>query len=79
MRTNPVGVSAIEQTAIVTQLCDEWGYLLIGLAAAVPCWLLPLVLPNKADEGRPWHQAYWVKVRRAGKLWKRLCSMHQAA
>lgn len=44
------------------QLCDEWGYLLVGLAAALPCWLLPLVLPNKADEGRPWYHAYWFKV-----------------
>jgi hypothetical protein len=29
------------------QYCDEWGYLMIGLAACVPCWVLPLVLPNK--------------------------------
>lgn len=29
------------------QYCNEWGYLMIGLAACVPCWVLPLVLPNK--------------------------------
>eukprot|EP00879_Flechtneria_rotunda_P033226 GHRR01036776.1.p1 GENE.GHRR01036776.1~~GHRR01036776.1.p1 ORF type:complete len:245 (+),score=51.51 GHRR01036776.1:384-1118(+) len=41
---------------------DENGYLLVGLAAAVPCFLLPLLLPNKADEGKPWHQWFWVKA-----------------
>lgn len=29
------------------QYLDEWGYMLVGLAAALPCFLLPLVLPNK--------------------------------
>eukprot|EP00775_Hariotina_reticulata_P005208 gene5208-5446_t len=44
------------------ELCDEWGYLLVGLAAALPCFLLPPLLPNKADEDRPWHQCFWVKA-----------------
>jgi hypothetical protein len=31
--------------ALPLQHLDEWGYLLVGLAAAVPCVLLPLLLP----------------------------------
>lgn len=42
--------------------CDEWGYLMIGLAACVPCWVLPLLLPNKADAGKPWYTWFWVKM-----------------
>ncbi|GBF93808.1 cycloeucalenol cycloisomerase [Raphidocelis subcapitata] len=41
---------------------DEWGYLLVGLAAALPCFLLPPLLPNKADAGKPWHERFWVKA-----------------
>lgn len=33
------------------QYLDEWGYLLVGLAAALPCFLLPLVLPNEVNRG----------------------------
>lgn len=29
------------------QHLDEWGYLLVGLAAALPCFAVPLLLPNK--------------------------------
>lgn len=36
------------------QYCDEWGYLAIGLAACVPCWVLPLVLPNKVGLRASW-------------------------
>lgn len=36
---------------IASQYLDELGYLLVGLAAAVPCLVLPLALPNKV--GRP--------------------------
>jgi hypothetical protein len=35
------------RAASLSQYCDEWGYLMIGLAACVPCWVLPLLLPNK--------------------------------
>ncbi|KAI8471701.1 MAG: hypothetical protein J3K34DRAFT_416495 [Monoraphidium minutum] len=41
---------------------DEWGYMVVGLAAALPCVLVPPFLPNKADEGRPWHDRFWVKA-----------------
>jgi len=37
--------------------------MLVGLAAALPCFLLPPFLQNKADEGKPWYEWYWVKVR----------------
>ncbi|KAF8063107.1 CPI1 [Scenedesmus sp. PABB004] len=43
-------------------LLDEWGYLLVGLAAAVPCVAVPPLLPNKADAGRPWGARFWVKL-----------------
>ena len=42
---------------------DEWGYLAIGLAAALPCVLVPaLVTESAADAGRPWADKYWVKA-----------------
>jgi hypothetical protein len=45
------------------QWCQEWGYLLIGTAAALPVVVLPLFLQSKADAAKPRHQRYWVKVR----------------
>ncbi|KAG1662634.1 hypothetical protein FOA52_009619 [Chlamydomonas sp. UWO 241] len=42
--------------------CQEWGYLLIGTAAALPIVVLPLFLQSKADAAKPWHQRYWVKA-----------------
>jgi cycloeucalenol cycloisomerase len=52
------------------QHCGNWGYMLIGTAAATPCFALPALLQPKADAGKPWHQKYWVKVRqeRSAKL-----------
>lgn len=44
------------------EYCDEWGYLTVGLLAAIPCFALPPFLPNKADKGKPWHQKFWVKM-----------------
>ena len=38
------------------QYLDEWGYMVVGLAAALPCFLLPPLLPNKVGgdaNGRP--------------------------
>jgi hypothetical protein len=33
------------------QHLDEWGYLMVGLAAALPCVAVPLLLPNKVCAG----------------------------
>jgi cycloeucalenol cycloisomerase len=44
------------------QYCEEWGYLLIGLSAGLPCLILPMFIQSKADLAKPWHQRYWVKV-----------------
>jgi cycloeucalenol cycloisomerase len=42
---------------------DEWGYLAVGLAAALPCVLLPLlVLKPEADAKLPLRERYWVKA-----------------
>ena len=34
----------------------------IGLATALPCILLPLLLQPGPDRRRPWHQRFWVKA-----------------
>jgi len=42
---------------------DEWGYLGIGLGAALPCILYPaFVSQSKTDAGKPWSKKYWVKA-----------------
>lgn len=41
---------------------DEWGYLLVGLAAALPCAVVPLLVPGAADRGRPLAERFWVKA-----------------
>lgn len=43
---------------------DEWGYLAVGLAAALPCFLLPLLVlpPCAADAALPLSRRYWVKA-----------------
>ncbi len=58
------------------QHLNELGYLLVGLAAALPCFILPLVLPNKV--GRHCWKVHanvprlemltWCTVRPAGEL-----------
>lgn len=40
----------------------EWGYMYIGLAAALPCVVLPPLLECRADRGKPLSQRYWVKA-----------------
>lgn len=41
---------------------DEWGYLGIGLVAALPCILLPIFYESRTDSKRPLHKKYWVKA-----------------
>lgn len=41
---------------------EEWGYLMIGLVAALPCMFLPAFLESKADAKKVWYQKYWVKA-----------------
>lgn len=42
---------------------DSWGYMLVGLAAALPCVVVPLLLPPcEADRGRPLSERFWVKA-----------------
>ena len=36
------------------QYCESWGYLLIGIAAASPCFLLPVFLQSKVRTDIPW-------------------------
>jgi hypothetical protein len=41
------------------QHLNAWGYLMVGLAAALPCVVVPLLLPNKvraraASTGANW-------------------------
>ncbi len=50
------------------QHLGKWGYLSLGLIAAPPCVLLPMVLQPAAEREKPWAQRYWVKVSRGGGL-----------
>ena len=47
---------------LYTQRLGEWGYMCIGLAAALPCVVLPPLLECRADRGKPLSQRYWVKA-----------------
>ncbi|CAI5475405.1 unnamed protein product [Closterium sp. Yama58-4] len=40
----------------------EWEYLWVGLAAALPCVLVPPAILCAADKGRPWQEQHWVKA-----------------
>eukprot|EP00850_Spirogloea_muscicola_P001515 SM000005S17312 [mRNA] locus=s5:1356241:1366812:- [translate_table: standard] len=53
----------------------EWEYMCVGLAACLPCFIIPLLIvgkghlyrviccsPLQADRGRPWHERHWVKA-----------------
>ncbi|CAK9327221.1 unnamed protein product [Citrullus colocynthis] len=40
----------------------ELEYLLLGLLAALPSFLIPVVWPGEADRGLPWKDRYWVKA-----------------
>ena len=44
------------------QRLDKWGYLSLGLVAAVPCVLLPPLLQPASERAKPWHQRYWVRA-----------------
>lgn len=46
----------------IYELCENIGYTLIGLAVSVPCVLIPLLLPGKADRQIPLTQRYWFKA-----------------
>lgn len=50
------------------QRLGKWGYLSLGLIAAPPCFLLPLLLQPKAEREKPFAQRYWVKVRFRGPV-----------
>ena len=39
-----------------------WGYLSLGVAAALPCALLPPLLQPAAEAAKPLAQRYWVKA-----------------
>lgn len=41
---------------------DEWGYLAVGLLAALPCVIVPYFYEGTADAAKPWSQKYWVKA-----------------
>ncbi|KAL0535301.1 hypothetical protein IC582_029630 [Cucumis melo] len=40
----------------------ELEYLLLGLLAALPAFLIPVVWPGEADRCLPWKDRYWVKA-----------------
>ncbi|EFN54514.1 hypothetical protein CHLNCDRAFT_11379, partial [Chlorella variabilis] len=40
----------------------KWGYMSLGLIAALPCALLPLLLQPVAEREKPLSQRYWVKA-----------------
>ncbi|KAG7672170.1 hypothetical protein KSW81_005052 [Nannochloris sp. 'desiccata'] len=40
----------------------QWGYMSLGLIAALPCAIFPIFYESKADAARPWSQKYWVKA-----------------
>jgi cycloeucalenol cycloisomerase len=40
----------------------RWGYAAVGLAAAVPCVVLPLLSPGSADTALPLTSRFWVKA-----------------
>lgn len=44
------------------QSLDSWGYLAIGLLAALPCMFMPLLLQTPAEATKPLTQRYWFKA-----------------
>uniref|UniRef100_A0A7S2QSM8 Cycloeucalenol cycloisomerase n=1 Tax=Chlamydomonas chlamydogama TaxID=225041 RepID=A0A7S2QSM8_9CHLO len=44
------------------EYCGNYGYLAIGLSAALPCFLLPLFIQPKSEASKPFLQRYWVKA-----------------
>ena len=41
---------------------NEAGYMAVGLAAALPCAVLPALLHGSNEKGKSWDQQYWVKA-----------------
>lgn len=41
---------------------NEAGYMAVGLAAALPCVILPALLHGANEKGKSWDQQYWVKA-----------------
>ena len=46
---------------LLAQRLTKLGYLGVGLAAALPLVILPLILQPAAERGKPWGQRFWVK------------------
>lgn len=44
------------------QRLGQWGYMSLGLIAALPCMLLPLALQPASEAAKPLTQRYWFKV-----------------
>ena len=47
------------------KLYDElnaWGYMAVGLFAALPCAIVPIYFESTADAAKPWTEKYWVKA-----------------
>ena len=44
------------------QELNETGYMAVGLAAALPCVVLPALLRGANEKGKSWDQQYWVKA-----------------
>jgi cycloeucalenol cycloisomerase len=57
-----VVAKSINPAAMRLQHLSYLGYLLVGLAAAVPCLLLPLWLQPPAEARKPLLQRHWVKA-----------------
>lgn len=63
MTTSPFVPSALcGQWTLALQHLGKWGYLSLGLIAAPPCVLLPMLLQPAAERQKPWSQRYWVKA-----------------
>ena len=66
---------ALKSRDMLAQRLTKLGYLAVGLAAALPCALLPLIIQPAAERGKPWSQRFWVKSQVRDVL---LCSWHRA-
>lgn len=44
------------------QTWGEWQYLWCGVLTAAPLWLLPLIMPGRADRGKRLTQRFWLKA-----------------
>jgi cycloeucalenol cycloisomerase len=46
----------------VTARVGEWGFLAIGVAAALPLVVVPALIRDERPLGRRWYQTYWFKA-----------------